>query len=127
MKIICNMTFGKFGLTRTQYCLYCLFFLLLTITGQSVYSQVCDPEIKPVKGWELQYRERKDRCEGFYIAHPVGKILLVVQLDETSPAIMDNYSGIGSGPSTVPEPSTLLLLGLGIVALVGWRRFRKYA
>ncbi len=54
-----------------------------------------------------------------------GTVELTVTLDEANPAIMDNYSSIGPGPSTVPEPSTLALLGLGVLALVGWRRFRK--
>jgi hypothetical protein len=48
-----------------------------------------------------------------------------VSLDNENLAVMNNYSSIGSGPSTVPEPSTLVLIGLGIVGLVGWRRFRK--
>ncbi len=51
-----------------------------------------------------------------------GTVELTVSLDVTNPAIMNNYSSIGPGPSTVPEPSTLALLGLGIVGLVGWRR-----
>jgi hypothetical protein len=54
-----------------------------------------------------------------------GTVELKVSLDNENPAVMQNYSSIGSSPSTVPEPSTLLLLGLGIVGLVGWRRFRK--
>jgi hypothetical protein len=36
---------------------------------------------------------------------------------------MQNSSGIG--PSAVPEPATLVLLGLGVLGLVGWRRVRK--
>jgi hypothetical protein len=31
-----------------------------------------------VTGWELRYCERGNRCEGFYVAHPVGKFLEVV-------------------------------------------------
>ncbi len=54
-----------------------------------------------------------------------GTVELTVSLDDTNPAIMDNYSSIGPGPSTVPEPSTLVLIGLGVVALMGWRRFHK--
>jgi hypothetical protein len=53
-----------------------------------------------------------------------GTVRLTVSLDEANPAVMNNYSSIDPGPSTVPEPSTLALIGLGIVALVGWRRFR---
>lgn len=52
-----------------------------------------------------------------------GTVELTVSLDAGNPAVMPNYSSVGPGPSTVPEPSTLLLLGLGIVGLVGWRRF----
>ena len=54
-----------------------------------------------------------------------GTVELTVSLDAGNPAVMPNHSSIGPGPSTVPEPSTLLLLGLGIAGLVGWRRFRK--
>jgi hypothetical protein len=36
---------------------------------------------------------------------------------------MENYSSVG--PSAVPEPSTLVLVGLSVLGLVGWRTFRK--
>ncbi len=54
-----------------------------------------------------------------------GTVELTVSLDAENPAVMPNHSSVGPGPSTVPEPSTLLLLGLGIVGLVGWRRWRN--
>jgi hypothetical protein len=39
---------------------------------------------------------------------------------------IDEYAPIGSGPSPVPEPSTMLLLASGLLGLVGLRRkFKK--
>lgn len=54
-----------------------------------------------------------------------GTVELTVTLDAGNPAVMNNYSSIGPDPSAVPEPSTLALIGLGLVALVGWRRWRR--
>lgn len=105
MNINRYITFIRSELKKGQYCLYLLLLLLLTINCHTIYSQVCDPEIRPVKGWELRYRERGNRCEGFYVAHPVGKFLEVVgvvagrfhfTLDEeevlniSSPVILDH-------------------------------------
>ena len=37
-----------------------------------------------------------------------------------------HYNGGGSGGGqSVPEPSTMLLLGAGMIGVVGYRRFRK--
>jgi len=33
--------------------------------------------------------------------------------------------GSGNGVSTVPEPSAFLLLGVGLLGLVGWRRRKR--
>ncbi|MCP4406088.1 MAG: PEP-CTERM sorting domain-containing protein [bacterium] len=55
----------------------------------------------------------------------VGMIALRVTLDETHPAMLENYSGLTPEPSAVPEPSTLGLLGLGVLGLVCWQRCRK--
>lgn len=45
----------------------CLFFLFMVIfIPLTTYSQICDPKIKPVSIWEIAYRQRGDRCEGFY-------------------------------------------------------------
>ena len=58
-----------------------------------------------------------------------GTIELTVTLDsgsssdEVTPAVMQNYSSVG--PSAVPEPATLVLVGLGVLGVVGWRRLRK--
>ena len=41
-------------------------------------------------------------------------------LDEATPAVMEHYSSVG--PSVVPEPSTLVLVTLGVLGLVGWRK-----
>ncbi len=47
-------------------------------------------------------------------------------LDEASPAVLQNYSGIvPNEPAAVPEPSTLGLLGLGVLGLIAARMRRK--
>ncbi len=53
-----------------------------------------------------------------------GTIALRVTLDEASPVVMENYSGIVSESLALPEPATLGLLGLGVLGLmaVGMRR-----
>jgi hypothetical protein len=37
-------------------------------------------------------------------------------------AVMNNYSTLPPQPSAVPEPSTLVLVGLGVLGLVAWRK-----
>ncbi len=54
-----------------------------------------------------------------------GTIALRVTLNEAHPAVLENYSGLSPDPSAVPEPSTLGLLGLGVLGLVCWQRCRK--
>jgi hypothetical protein len=44
-------------------------------------SQCCDPSLEPVENLDLQYRERGDRCEGFYQANVAsGDVLQIVGL-----------------------------------------------
>ncbi len=56
-----------------------------------------------------------------------GTIALRVTLDEAHPAVLEKYSGIGPDPepSAVPEPTTLGLLGLGVLGLIAARMRRK--
>ncbi|MCP4398667.1 MAG: PEP-CTERM sorting domain-containing protein, partial [bacterium] len=56
-----------------------------------------------------------------------GTIALRVTLDEASPAVLGNYSGLSPEPepSAVPEPATLGLLGLGVLGLAGLRKKRQ--
>ncbi len=47
-------------------------------------------------------------------------------LDEASPAVLENYSGIAPNePAAVPEPTTLGLVGLGVLGLIAVRMRRK--
>lgn len=44
-----------------------LFYLLLVVSGEPVFSQPCDDYgLKPVENYKLKYRSRRNRCEGFY-------------------------------------------------------------
>ena len=54
-------------------------------------------------------------------------VAFTFELEElpSASAVMSNYSTLPPEPSAVPEPSTLVLVGLGVLGLVGWRRFRK--
>ncbi|MCP4401665.1 MAG: PEP-CTERM sorting domain-containing protein [bacterium] len=55
-----------------------------------------------------------------------GTIALRVTLDEAPPAVLENYSGIvPNEPAAVPEPSTLGVLGLGVLGLMAVRMRRK--
>ncbi len=57
-----------------------------------------------------------------------GTIALRVTLDEEHQAVLENYSGIAPNePAAVPEPTTLGLLGLGVLGLMaaGMRRKRR--
>lgn len=58
-------------------------FLLLSLFYQPAYSQPCDPNIKePVKNWKLRYRERGNRCEGFYKSTVSAPMIEVVGTTE---------------------------------------------
>ncbi len=56
-----------------------------------------------------------------------GTIVLRVTLDEGAPAVLENYSGLSPEPAAIPEPTTLGLLGLGVLGLMaaGMRRKRR--
>jgi hypothetical protein len=40
--------------------------VLLICIGQPVYAQICDSRLQPDDNKTIQYRARKNRCEGFY-------------------------------------------------------------
>ncbi|MCP4396241.1 MAG: PEP-CTERM sorting domain-containing protein [bacterium] len=52
-----------------------------------------------------------------------GTIGLRVTLNEAHPAVLENYSGLSPEPeaAAVPEPTTLGLLGLGVLGLLAAR------
>jgi hypothetical protein len=43
-----------------------ILFLLSLMMIQTAYSQPCDKELTPVENSEIQYKNRGNRCEGFY-------------------------------------------------------------
>ena len=51
-----------------QICKFLLLLTLLFIGYETAYSQSCAPELSPVESWKLAYRNRGNRCEGFYRA-----------------------------------------------------------
>ena len=52
---------------------------VLSISMPTVYAQQCDPKVqkKAVDNWKLQYRERENRCEGFYTSTVSSKLDVV--------------------------------------------------
>ena len=53
-----------------------------------------------------------------------GAVEFTFELEESpaASAVMHNYSTLPPEPSAVPEPSTLVLVGLGVLGLVVWRK-----
>jgi hypothetical protein len=53
-----------------------------------------------------------------------GTVAFTFELEEfpSTSAVMPNYSTLPPQPSAVPEPSTLLLIGLGVLGLVALRK-----
>ncbi len=51
---------------RITACILLALFLMPIITPDKAHSQPCDPNILPVENWEIKYKKRGDRCEGFY-------------------------------------------------------------
>lgn len=45
---------------------------------QPAFAQQCDPRIRPVENWTLQYRARGNRCEGLYQAEVSAAVLDIV-------------------------------------------------
>jgi hypothetical protein len=91
------------GVNRMKHVIYLsIFFLLLTLNASA-----------------------EDLSLQASVPGEAGTVELTVSLGVENLAVMPNHSSVGPGPSTVPEPSTLALIGFGIVGLVGWRRFRK--
>ena len=55
-----------------------------------------------------------------------GTVAFTFALEEmpAASAVLPNYSTLPPQPSAIPEPSTLVLLGLGVLGLMVWRRAR---
>lgn len=46
--------------------MFLFFFLFIFNSYDSAHSQLCDPKITAVDNYQIGYRSRGDRCEGFY-------------------------------------------------------------
>lgn len=58
-----------------------LFLLLFIFNGyDSAHSQSCDPTITSVDNYQLGYRSREDRCEGFYRSEVGARSIEIVGL-----------------------------------------------
>lgn len=52
--------------------------------AQPVRAQPCDNTLNPIENWALKYRERENRCEGFYQVQPgAGGLDIVGVIDGT--------------------------------------------
>lgn len=69
----------SFVCSITLTLILCLFGLLELVFAQANH---CDPAIFSHPEDPLGYRLRGDRCEGRYLLHPVGRILIVTSLTE---------------------------------------------
>ncbi|UCH95181.1 MAG: hypothetical protein JSV88_33735 [Candidatus Aminicenantes bacterium] len=62
-----QIKFARFKLNKWLLCIYLLMFFMLIDNSQLSFSQLCDPEIEPIKNLTLKYQKRdENRCEGFY-------------------------------------------------------------
>ncbi len=52
--------------------------VIIFIGSETAYSQPCDNKIKPVDSYKIAYRNRGNRCEGFYRSKVAAKSIEIV-------------------------------------------------
>lgn len=89
-------------------------FVVLVMLGSAAQAFEAEPELQDIT-FSATVREPSGAT---------GTIAFTVALEEmpAASAVLPNYSTIALEPSALPEPSTLVLAGLGMLGLVVLRR-----